>query len=123
MNKQVTIKPVTEPITKELVEPKKTTLKVEGHDDLKVSDFCKKGYWASFVYYRQGYMYFEVESWVKKNGFDSQLRRFMFPVEVADLGTATVNNIEKAITMMRYIRKALEDGTMIQVWPVPTKML
>lgn len=98
-------------------------LKIEGHDDLRVSDFCKKGYNTFFLYYRQGYLYFEAEAWVKKDGLDSQLRTFMFPVEVADLGTATVNSEEKAITMMRYIRKAIEDSTMIQTYPRPTKML
>jgi hypothetical protein len=99
------------------------SLKVKGHDDLTVSDFCKKERYTSFNYYRQGYLYYEIECWVKKDGFDSQLRTFMFPVEAADLGGASVDSSEKVTTMMRYIRKAIEDGTMVQTWPKPTKIL
>lgn len=39
-------------------------------------------------------------------GFD-----YIFPVPVADIGDATVQTTDKVIVFMRYIRKALEDGT------------
>ena len=37
-------------------------------------------------------------------------KRYEFPIPIADLGEATVSRTEKAITLMRYIRKAISDG-------------
>jgi hypothetical protein len=54
---------------------------------------------ASFQFYRQGYLYYTIT--VKGTSY-------VFPIEMTDLGTATLNAEEKAITLMRYIRKALE---------------
>ena len=60
---------------------------------------------AKFSFYRAGYMYYEVS-------VDGQLYRF--PVSLEDLGTATLLAEHKAITLMRYIRKALEDHTFVK---------
>src|ERR1700724_1123373 len=60
---------------------------------------------ARFSFYRAGYMYYEV-------AVDGQLYRF--PVSLEDLGTATLLAEHKAITLMRYIRKALEDRTFVK---------
>lgn len=60
---------------------------------------------ARFSFYRAGYMYYEV-------AVDGQLYRF--PVSLEDLGTATLLAEHKAITLMRYIRKALEDHTFVK---------
>jgi len=54
---------------------------------------------------RAGYMHYEVS-------VDGQLYRF--PVSLEDLGTATLLAEHKAITLMRYIRKALEDHTFVK---------
>jgi hypothetical protein len=88
-------------------------------NEIKVTTFCKKGYSARFSHYRQGYLYYEVNGWVQISAdeFDIQLQKFVFPVEIADLGGATVSSIEKSVTLMRYIRKAIEDGTMVRIWP------
>jgi hypothetical protein len=40
--------------------------------------------------------------------------RYKFPVSLEDLGTATLLAEHKAITLMRYIRKALEDSTFVK---------
>jgi len=40
---------------------------------------------------------------------------YMFPVPLDDVGDATLNATEKAITYMRYIRKALDEGTFVKV--------
>jgi len=61
---------------------------------------------ARFSFYRAGHMYYEV-------AVDGQLYRF--PVSLEDLGTATLVAEHKAITLMRYIRKALEDHTFVKV--------
>jgi hypothetical protein len=60
---------------------------------------------ATFSFYRAGYMYYEV-------AVDGQLYRF--PVSLEDLGTANLLAEHKAITLMRYIRKALEDHTFVK---------
>jgi hypothetical protein len=61
---------------------------------------------ATFSFYRQGYLYFQVTV----DGFI-----YEFPIEIKDLGGATVVSPCKAIILMRYIRKALEDNTFIKV--------
>ena len=48
---------------------------------------------AHFVFYRDECLFYETD-----NGFQ-------FPVPVADAGSATFNSEEKAILLMRYIRK------------------
>jgi hypothetical protein len=60
---------------------------------------------AKSSFYRAGYMYYEV-------AIDGQLYRF--PVSLEDLGTATLLAEHKAITLMRYFRKALEDHTFVK---------
>jgi hypothetical protein len=39
---------------------------------------------------------------------------YSFPVPLEDVGEATLNAEEKAITYMRYIRKAIEEGTFVR---------
>ncbi len=51
---------------------------------------------AHFVFYRDRALFYETD-----NGFQ-------FPVPIDDAGSATLNHEEKAILLMRYIRKHLE---------------
>ena len=51
---------------------------------------------AHFVFYRDKSLFYETD-----NGFQ-------FPVPVEDAGSATLNKEEKAILLMRYIRKHME---------------
>ena len=51
---------------------------------------------AHFVFYRDQSLFYETD-----NGFQ-------FPVPIDDAGSATLNREEKAILLMRYIRKHLE---------------
>lgn len=39
---------------------------------------------------------------------------YTFPVPLEDVQEATLNQTEKAITLMRYIRKSLNDNTFIR---------
>lgn len=64
-----------------------------------------KGNMARFSFYRAGYAFHEVEV----DGV-----KYKFPVSLEDLGTATLLAEHKAITLMRYIRKALEDKTFVR---------
>jgi hypothetical protein len=50
-----------------------------------------------FTHYKDGDLWYITED-----------TNFSFPVSISDLGTATVNRIEKSLIMMRYIRKWLE---------------
>jgi hypothetical protein len=60
-----------------------------------------------FQYYRQGHFYYSVDS---IHGGEW----YIFPVPADDIGTATLNAADKAITFMRWIRKAIEDKTFIR---------
>jgi hypothetical protein len=62
---------------------------------MKIKDIVK-GQTAHFVFYRDKALFYETD-----NGF-------LFPVPVDDAGSATLNQEEKAILLMRYIRKHLE---------------
>jgi len=63
-----------------------------------------------FVRYRQGFVYYAVE--VKQ---EPRSAEFTFPVPLNDVGEATLLAEDKAIVYMRYIRKALEQGTFLPV--------
>lgn len=54
-----------------------------------------KGQTAHFVFYRDRSLFYETDS------------GFQFPVPVDDAGSATFNADEKAILLMRYMRKHL----------------
>lgn len=60
---------------------------------------------ARFWFYRAGYAFYEV---------NVDGTRYKFSVSLEDLGTATLLAEHKAITLMRYIRKALEDKTFVK---------
>lgn len=84
---------------------------------MKVGEIVKSDRLCEFNFYRQGYMYYTI--WVadgteKLNRFGVKETEYIFPVEVEDLGTATLNNTEKSVTLMRYIRKALEGDMFVK---------
>lgn len=60
---------------------------------------------VSFSHYRAGHLYYNVP-------VDQE--QYSFPVPVDDIGDATFLKSDKAIIMMRYIRKALELGTFVK---------
>ena len=64
-----------------------------------------KGNTAYFLYYRHQHLYY---------GVDTEEGKFFFPIPLEDIQDATVSATEKAITLMRYIRKALDEGTFIK---------
>ena len=61
---------------------------------------------ARFSFYRTGNMFYNVTV----DGTE-----YCFPVSLEDIGGATLLAEFKAITLMRYIRKALADGTFVKV--------
>ena len=68
-----------------------------------------KGNNVTFLRYRQGVLYYCVS-------VPGVLHEHMFPVPVADVGDATLEAQEKAIMFMRYIRKAIEEGSFVPVF-------
>jgi len=60
---------------------------------------------ARFSFYRSGNIFYTVEV----SG-----QTYQFPVSLEDIGGATLTSEFKAITLMRYIRKALVDGTFVK---------
>ncbi len=61
-----------------------------------------------FARYRQGIAYYSVR--VPSEGID-----YVFPVPLSDVGDATLLATDKAMLFMRYIRKALDEGTFVKV--------
>lgn len=59
-----------------------------------------------FDSFRQGLFYYNVSV----DGF-----KFQFTVPIEDIGTATLLAIDKAITYMRWIRKAIDSNTFIKL--------
>ncbi len=55
-----------------------------------------------FQYYRKGHLYYAI-------GFEGE--SYSFPVPIEDTGDASFNVTEKAILLMRYIRKAMDEGS------------
>ena len=74
--------------------------------DMNIKDIVKNNT-VSMLYYRQNIIYF----WVMVNNI-----KYSFPVPLDDVKDATLNNVEKAITYMRYIRLALKYGTFVRVY-------
>ncbi len=60
---------------------------------------------ARFSFYRSGNIFYTVEV---------SSETYQFPVSLDDIGGATLTAEFKAITLMRYIRKAVADGTFVR---------
>ncbi len=74
---------------------------------MNITDFVNKDSLpVSFSRYRAGHLYY--------NCFNKNKNGFEFPVPIEDTQGATFFAEHKAIEMMRYIRKAMEDGTLVQ---------
>jgi hypothetical protein len=79
---------------------------------MKITEFVKNDNKANFSHFRSGYLYYDVLR--QTNNFTSDPEIYQFPVCIQDLDGATVYEEMKAITLMRYIRKAMKDGTLIK---------
>lgn len=62
-----------------------------------------------FVRYRQGVAWYGVN--VPSEGY------FMFPVPLEDIGDATLELEDKAILFMRYIKRAMGEGSFVPLAP------
>ena len=73
---------------------------------MKLTDIVKNNK-VNFSHYRAGYLYYNV--------IVSE-ETYMFPVPISDIGDATFLSEDKALIFLRYIRKALEDGTFVKAF-------
>lgn len=74
---------------------------------MDIKQFVFIGNRVQFDSFRAGYFYYNIEN---KEGVTHQ---FQIPVE--DIGNATLLATDKAITFMRWIRKAIEGNTLIKL--------
>lgn len=74
-----------------------------------IKDIVKDNF-VFFRKFRQGFFYYNI--WVNRGTEEEE--RYIFPVPQSDIGDATLEHTDKAIIFMRYIRKALEEGTFIK---------
>lgn len=73
---------------------------------MNIKDIVKDNH-VTFLRYRQGVMYYTVKVPEKQSSY-------MFPVPLSDVGDATLDARDKAIIFMRYIRKAIGEGTFVR---------
>jgi len=83
--------------------------------DIKEIVKNNKVYFDSF---RQGIFYYRVLVPYQKRDYLGDIsehhRSYLFPVPLEDIGTATMLKEDKALFFMRWIRKAIEDETLIE---------
>jgi hypothetical protein len=75
---------------------------------MNIKDIVKDNH-VRFLRYRQGVMYYAVS-------IPGVSNEYMFPVPMSDVGDATLEAQEKAIMLMRYIRKAMAEGSFVPVF-------
>lgn len=81
----------------------------------KIVDIVRDNNPAQFAFYRSGNMFYNVtvkEVISEHEGISLWKKTtYQFPVSLEDIGGASLFAEMKAITLMRYIRKAMEDKT------------
>lgn len=76
--------------------------------ELKVTDFVQKDVRVYFDSFRAGVFYY----WVEHQTSGEQ---YQFQVPIEEVGNATLNARDKSVMFMRWIRKGLEDKTMVKI--------
>lgn len=75
---------------------------------MNIKELVKDKNIARFSFYRQGNLWYTVKDIPNGN-------YFRFPVPVSDTGNATFGMEERAIHLMRWIRKAIEENTIEEI--------
>ncbi len=74
---------------------------------MNIINFVKNNV-ATLARVRHGVVYYNVTD-------TSSNETYQFPVPLTDIGDATLEATEKAMLLMRYIRKALDENTLVKV--------
>lgn len=75
---------------------------------MKVKDFVSKGNFVIFGSYRNGVFYYNIPH-------VETLKLYQFQVPIEDVSGVTLLCRDKSITFMRWIRKSIEDNTLIKL--------
>jgi hypothetical protein len=67
---------------------------------------------VKFDSYRQGNFYYKI---IDSAQIQGESITYLFTVPIDDIGTATLLSEDKAITYMRWIRKAISNNTLVRV--------
>jgi hypothetical protein len=83
---------------------------------MDIKELIKDNY-VKFDSYRQGRFYYNVEKVIRNENSPTgeSIEKYQFTVPIDDIGTATLLSQDKAITYMRWIRKAINDNTLVCV--------
>jgi hypothetical protein len=79
---------------------------------LTIKDIIKDNH-VKFREYRKGILYYQIV--IMNDVLIEDAGLYTFPVPLEDCGDATFKCSDKAILFMRYIRKALDDGTFVKI--------
>ena len=80
---------------------------------MNIKDLIKDNF-VKFDSYRRGIFYYKITD-SKQSALPEESVTYIFTVPVDDIGTATLLPESKAITFMRWIRKAINDNTLVRV--------
>lgn len=78
--------------------------------NLTTSEVIKQGGLCYFSYLRAGFAYYNIDFNDNENG---RTDTYMFAIPLDDIGNGSLHNQEKPITLMRWIRKAIESKEFI----------
>lgn len=68
---------------------------------------------SRFAYYKEGALYYD--ALYSMDDADSSMEYYRFPVPIEDTDKGKFPAIIKSATLMRWIRKAIEDNTLVKV--------
>jgi len=75
--------------------------------ELKITDFIFHGNTAMFDSFRCGVFYYLIPH-------KATFKLYQFQIPLEDIGGVTLNCKEKSVTLMRWVRKSIENGTFIK---------
>jgi hypothetical protein len=73
-----------------------------------------KNNFVKFDSYRRGNLYYKIID-LEQTALKGENITYLFTVPIDDIGTATLLSEDKAITFMRWIRKAIADNTLVRI--------
>lgn len=75
---------------------------------MEIKDYVTAGNFAIFDSFRAGVFYYSIPHKIT-------LKLYQFQIPVEDIGGATLKHKEKSVSMMRWIRKSIENKTFIKL--------
>lgn len=82
--------------------------------ELSIKELIKNNL-VTFYKYKAGFFYYHLKIDLTLNDNSENCGIYEFTIPIEDIGDATMQFVDKAITYMRWIRKAKEEGTLIKV--------